>query len=141
MGKLKKRLMSLLASKLGKQVQIQASFSGQVEEDLPIYEASHEQLEYWHAWGDNIFLQQFLARYDLDFYKNVRDFNRFKIGLDVKTHRAIFVIDEPYYHKIQLDKFNSKPVNLSEAEKVIEKINKQRTPQTVFSKETKNFKE
>lgn len=94
---------------------------------LPIFEATTKQLDYWHAFGCNVFLQSLLRRYDLDFYSyNLPAYDGFKIGFDDKRHVATFAIDETHYHMIQFNKFNSAPVNSDDAESVLEEIQRLR---------------
>ncbi len=92
-------------------------------EELPIYEATPAQINYWHAFGANIFLQQILCDYDLDFFYNVGEYNRYKIGYDKKAHRATFAIDDTHYYAIPFDTYDASPLNYSVARLVLEKIN------------------
>lgn len=91
--------------------------------ELPIYETTAAQIEYWHAYGDNVFLQKLLREYDLDCESpNVAAYNHFKIGLDEKRHVATFAVDETHYYAIKFNQWNSAPVNQVEALLVLEKI-------------------
>lgn len=92
-------------------------------DDLPIYEATAAQINYWHANGAHIFLQGWLREYDLDFASaNVAAYNHFKIGMDFDRHVATFAIDETHYYLIQFDKDNVQPVNDTAAGCVLERI-------------------
>ncbi|MBQ6780713.1 MAG: hypothetical protein IJP62_05710, partial [Treponema sp.] len=92
-------------------------------DDLPIYEATAAQINYWHAFGCNGFLQDFLREYDLDYASaNVAAYNHFKIGLDEKRHVATFAIDDTHYYAIQFNEWNTAPMNEEEARLVLEKI-------------------
>ena len=93
------------------------------EEELPIYTATPAQINYWHAFGCNVFLQTLLREYDLDNSSpNVHAYNRFKIGMDETRHVATFAIDETHYYSIQFDEWNASPVNRADAKKVLEKM-------------------
>ena len=103
-------------------------------EELTIYEATAAQINYWHAFGSNVFLQVLLSEYDLD-YSHPSAYNHFKIGLDEKRHIATFAIDDTHYHAIGFNKWNTAPVNKKEARLVLEKISLIRTATSRF----KNF--
>lgn len=91
--------------------------------ELPIYEAAPGQLDYWHAFGSNIFLQNLLRRYGLDFSSpNLHAYDKFKIGFDEKRHVAIFAISEKCYHIIQFNETNFTPVNFNDADLVLREI-------------------
>ena len=91
--------------------------------ELPTYEAAPGQLDYWHAFGANVFLQNLLRGYDLDFSSvNLHAYNKFKIGFDEKRHVATFAIDEKCYYVIQFNESNSAPVNFNDAELVLKEI-------------------
>ena len=92
-------------------------------DDLPIYEATAAQINYWHANGAHIFLQGWLREYDLDFASaNVAAYNHLKIGMDFNRHVATFAIDETHYYLIQFDKDKVQPLDETEAQRVLEKI-------------------
>ena len=92
-------------------------------EELPIYEATPAEINYWHAFGCNGWLQTLLREYDLDYASaNVAAYNHFKIGLDEKRHVATFAIDDTHYYAIEFNKWNSAPVNKTQAQKVWEKV-------------------
>lgn len=92
-------------------------------EELPIYEATAAQIEYWHAYGGNVFLQTILREYDLDYSsQNVHAYNRFKIGMDIIRHVATFAVDDSHYYAIQFNEWNSALVNETQARLVLEKI-------------------
>ena len=90
-------------------------------EELPIYSATAAQIEYWHACGCNGHLQTLLREYDLD-YSNPSAYNHFKIGLDEARHVATFAIDDTHYYAIEFNKWNSAPVNKTQAREVLEKV-------------------
>lgn len=92
---------------------------------LALHTAKPNELNYWHAYSDNIFFQRFLAEHGLDFYRNVRRFNKLQPGFDLKRHLAIFPVDDNHYYAIQFDDFNTAPVDSSEAEQVMAAIEKQ----------------
>ena len=93
------------------------------EEELPIYEATLAEINYWHAWGCNEFLQILLREYNLDVSShNLHAYNHFKIGMDNKRHMATFAIDDTHYYAIEFNRWNSAPVNKAQARKVLEKI-------------------
>lgn len=91
--------------------------------ELPIYETTTRQLDYWHAFGSNVHLQMLLRWYELDFstYEN-RAYDEFKIGFDEKRHVATFAIDETHYYTIQFNEKNSAPVNRADADLVLREI-------------------
>ena len=92
-------------------------------DDLPIYEATAAQIEYWHAFGSNGFLQDLLREYDLDYSSaNVATYNHFKIGLDEKRHVATFAIDATHYLAIDFNQWNSASLDRTQARRVLEKI-------------------
>ena len=90
-------------------------------DDLPIYEATAKEISYWHASGDNVFLQTLLRDYDLD-YSNSAAYNHFKIGLDEKRHVATFAVDNTHYYQIAFDEYNAAPLDRDEARRVLERI-------------------
>ena len=91
--------------------------------ELPIYEATPAEINYWHASGSNVFLQTLLREYDLDNSSaNVAAYNHFKIGLDEKRHVATFAIDDTHFYAIEFNKWNCAPVNKTRAQEVLEKI-------------------
>ena len=95
----------------------------QIDDELPIYEATPAQINRWHSYSNNGFLQTMLSEYDLDYASaNVAALNHFKIGLDKTRHVATFAIDDTHYYAIQFNEFNTEPVNREEARRVLEKI-------------------
>ena len=92
--------------------------------DLPtIHESAVAQIDLWHAFGSNVFLQRLLRKYDLDYSSaNVGDYDRFKIGINESRHEATFAIDATHYVSFAMDKFNVKPLDKSEASRVLEYI-------------------
>lgn len=92
-------------------------------DDLPIYEATPAQINYWHSYGSNVFLQTLLREYDLDHASpNVAAYNHFKIGVDTKSHRATFAIDATHYLAIDFNQWNSAPLDKTQAQRVLEEI-------------------
>ena len=92
-------------------------------EELTIYEATAAQINYWHVFGYNGFLQDLLREYDLDYSSaNVAVFNHFKIGLDEKRHVATFAIDATHYLAIDFNQWNSAPLDRTQSRRVLEKI-------------------
>lgn len=91
--------------------------------ELPIYETTTRQLDYWHAFGSNLWLQMLLRQYQLDFstYEN-RAFDEFRVGFDERRHVATFAIDETHYYTIQFNEKNSAPVNRDDADLVLKEI-------------------
>ena len=90
---------------------------------LPVYKATHAEINYWHASGCNVFLQTLLREYDLDNSSaNVAAYNHFKIGLDEKRHVATFAIDDTHFYAIEFNKWNCAPLNKARARGVLEKI-------------------
>ncbi len=94
-------------------------------EDVPIFTAEPKQLDYWHAFGCSVMLQRFLRRYDLN--ECTRAYNAFKIGLDEEQHAITLAIDdENHYFKIQLEENNATPIDETQAEKILNKVNSMR---------------
>ena len=91
------------------------------DDSLPIYEATPAQINYWHGHGSNVFLQALLREYDLD-YSHPSAYNHFKIGLDTKRHVATFALDDNHYLAIELNQWNSAPLDKTQARLVLEKI-------------------
>ena len=127
MADLKARLMALLADE-EEEIQPNISFEKPLADvtneeplELPIYSATAAQIEYWHAFGCNGHLQTLLREYDLD-YSNPSAYNHFKIGMDEKRHVATFAIDDTHYYAIEFNKWNSAPVNKTQAREVLEKV-------------------
>lgn len=104
---------------------VDTSTDTQLDGYLPLYEATTKELNYWHAFGCNGFLQDLLREYDLD-HASPHAFNHFKIGLDVKRHVATFAIDKTHYHVIHFDKYNAAPLSYAEAHRVLERISELR---------------
>ena len=93
------------------------------QSELPIYEATAEKISYWHASGDNVFLQTLLREYDLDNSSpNIAAFNHFKIGMDEKRHVATFAIDNTHYYQIQFNSYDTAPLDKDVARRVLERI-------------------
>lgn len=118
MGELKERWLSLID-----RYSAEKKSADVAKGELPIFEATPAQINYWHASGANIFLQQLLRGYDLDFYYNVGKYNRYKIGYDDKQHVATFALDDTHYYAIAFDKYDASPLIYSDACLVLEKIN------------------
>ena len=95
--------------------------------ELPIFAATTRELDYWHASGCNLLLQNLLREYDLDYSSyNLNAYDEFKIGFDDRRHVATFAIDETHYHVIQFNEVKSAPVNRDDAEKVLSEIQRLR---------------
>lgn len=91
--------------------------------ELPIYEATTRELNKWHANGCNVFLQDLLREYELDFSsKNVAASSHFKIGYDYQNHRATFALDDTHFHAIEFNKYDAAPVDDDAARRVLERI-------------------
>ena len=73
-------------------------------EDVPIFTAEPKQLDYC-----------------------TRAYNAFKIGLDEEQHAITLAIDdENHYFKIQLEENNATPIDETQAEKILNKVNSMR---------------
>ena len=93
------------------------------QNELPIYEATAAQINYWHAYGDNVFLQTMLREYDLDYASaNVHAYDYFRIGYDEKRHRATLVLDDTHFYAIDFNEYDSAPLEQKQARCVLEKI-------------------
>lgn len=90
-------------------------------EELPIYEATPAEINYWHAHGYYIPLQNFLSDFGLSGFQDVRAYNKLKIGYDPKRNAATFALDETTYYKIDFDD-RCCPANRRDAQKVMAKI-------------------
>ena len=94
-----------------------------VADELPIYEATPAQINYWHGHGSNMFLQILLREYDLDHAApNVAAYNHFKIGVDTRRHVATFAIDATHYLAIDFNQWNSAPLDRTQAQRILEEI-------------------
>ena len=101
-----------------------ADVPGETEE-MPLEEATARELEYWHSYGGNVFLQTLHRRYALD-YANPAAYSHFKIGYDPKRHVATFAVDATHYYIIKFDQFDAQPINHNDANRVLEKISELR---------------
>ena len=125
MTDLKARLLALLAGEEDEKLlpAVDSVSALKAAEELPIYEATAAQINYWHAFGNNVFLQTLLREYDLDDSSlNLHRYNRYKIGFDEKTHTATFAIDDTHYYAIDFNQWNSAPLDRTQACRVFEKI-------------------
>ena len=104
-------------------------------EDIPppLYSATAAEINYWHAFGCNVFVQRFLANYDLDVYHDVRTFDALRIGYDSQRRFVTFAVDESHYYRIELNG-NMRPIDLSAAETVLSTIQQLRLRRFSFSK-------
>ena len=93
-----------------------------------LYEATYSEIERWHAFGFNVFLQKMLPEYDLGGYDTwtAWAYDRFKIGMNTKQHFATFAVDDTHFYKIPFDKFNTTPIDRAQARCVLEKISQLR---------------
>ena len=92
-------------------------------DELPIYEATPAQINYWHSYGSNVSLQTLLREYDLDHAApNVAAYNHFKIGVDTRRHVATFAIDATHYLAIDFNQWNSAPLDRTQAQRILEEI-------------------
>ena len=109
-------------------------------DNLPIYEAPAAMIDYWHAFGDNVFLQMMLRRYALDYASpNVHAFNHFLIGLNETRHEATFAIDYAAgktvrYYAIPFNEKNTAPIDKNQARRVLEKVSQLREARRRFEK-------
>lgn len=113
-------------------VPVQTAEVPSVADELPIHEATPAQLDYWHAYGSNGFLQMLLREYDLDFYHNGNAYSYFKIGMNEATHEATFAIDDTHYLAIPFNEKNSAPLDDKQARRVLEKISRLRESRRRF---------
>lgn len=109
-----------------------------VVDDLPISTATAAQIDYWHAFGSNGFLQTLLREYALDFAPaNVHAYNFFKIGLNEARHEATFAIDYEAgktvrYYAIPFNATNTAPMDRQQARRVLERVNQLREARRRF---------
>ena len=99
------------------------TFSIQSADDVQIYTATTEEINYWHACV-NLHISHFLSRYDFD--ESSVAFDSFKIGVDTESHAVTFALDETHYLKIRLNDTNVRPLDEEQAEKVLRKVNSMR---------------
>ena len=100
------------------------------QNELPIYEATAREINYWHAFGSNVFLQMLLRRYGLDYSaENVHAYNYFRIGYDEKTHRATFALDDTRFYAIDFNEYDAAPLDVQRARLVLEKVSQIREVQ------------
>lgn len=103
------------------------------DDGLPIYEATEKEINLWHAYGSLCALQDLLRKYRLDNSSpNVAAYNYFKVGFDMKAHRATFAIDATHYLAIDFNEYNSAPLNKAQVGRVLEKIGKIRNEKARF---------
>jgi hypothetical protein len=95
------------------------------DEEIEIYSASIAQIEKWHSYGGLGALQDLLSPYNLGYGSCSFDkaFDKFKIGYDVKDHAATFALDGSHCYKIFFDSANAAPLDSSNADKVLQKVN------------------
>ena len=117
---LEKVLISMESKKNDATFSIQ---SADVADDVPIYTATAEEINYWHACV-NLHISHFLSRYDFD--ESSVAFDSFKIGVDTESHAVTFALDETHYLKIRLNDTNVRPLDEEQAEKVLRKVNSMR---------------
>ena len=117
---LEKVLLSMESKKNDATFSIQ---SADVADDVPIYTATTEEINYWHACV-NLHVLDFLRRYDFD--RESATFDGFKIGVDTEKHAVIFALDETHYLKFDLNATNVRPLDKKQAEKVLRRANAMR---------------
>lgn len=109
-----------------------------VDDNLPIHEAPAAMIDYWHAFGDNVFLQMMLREYALDYASlNVHAFNHFKIGLNEARYEATFAIDYAVgktvrYYAIPFDAKKAAPMDRQQARRVLERVSRLREARRRF---------
>ena len=102
---------------------VEPSPSIQSADDVPIYTATTEEIEYWHACV-NIHVLDFLRWYDFD--RETAAFDGFKIGVDSERHAVTFALDDTHYLKFDLNDTNVRPLDEEQAEKVLRRANAMR---------------
>ena len=102
---------------------VEPSPSIQSADDVPIYTATTEEINYWHACV-NIHVLDFLRWYDFD--RQSAAFDGFKIGVDEKRHAVTFALDDTHYLKFDLNDTNVRPLDEEQAEKVLRRANAMR---------------
>ena len=102
---------------------VEQSPSIQSADDVPIYTATKDEIEYWHACV-NIHILDFLLPYDLG--RGSIAFESFRIGVDEKSHATTFALDDTHYLKFDLNDTNVRPLDKKQAEKVLRKVNAMR---------------
>ena len=116
-------------------VQDTADVPDDVVDKLPVHTAPAAQIDYWHAFGSNGFLQTLLREYALDFAPaNVHAYNHFKIGLNEARHEATFAIDDTHYLAIPFNATNTAPMDRQRSRRVLERVNQLREERRRFEK-------
>ena len=83
------------------------------DDDLPIYEATAEQLTAWHEKGErHLPLWQYLTADHLYFYSKICcDYRLFNVGYNFEEHFASFQLDETHYYRLQFDVTDTMPID------------------------------
>lgn len=102
------------------------------EDDLPIYEATPEEISSWFVFSFNSARQRLLAKYSLDVCANFSAHCFFKIGYDCSRHVMTLAIDETHYHVIHFAADNETPKSTIEADRVLKKISRIRKAKSRF---------
>lgn len=104
-------------------------------DDLPIYEAPAAMIDYWHAFGNQVFLDMLLREYRLEGYgHNVHAHDHFRIGMNEARHEATFAIDSTHYYSIPFNEKHTAPLDKQQARRVLGKINRLREARRRFEK-------
>lgn len=102
------------------------------EDDLPIYEATPEEISSWFVCSFNSARQRLLAKYSLDVFANFSANCFFKIGYDCSRHVMTLAVDETHYHVIHFAADNETPKSTVEADRVLKKISRIRKAKSRF---------
>lgn len=146
MGRLKERLLALLADDDDNQQQANTATNNTVllsvdtsakdtaqVDDLPLYTATEAERDFWRKSAFKDALQDLLRQFNLDGYPPNRGaFRHFRIGFDVKRHVATFFVDKTHYHVIRFDSNDTTPLDDNEARRVLKRISDLRQQRSYF---------
>lgn len=90
------------------------------DEEIEIYSATLAQIEQCHNYG-GLTAQYLLKVCNFGYYDKF--FDKYKIGYDKEEHAATFALDDSTVYKIPFDKNNAAPLDDSQAQKVLQKLN------------------
>lgn len=89
------------------------------DEEIETYTATPAQIETWHNYG-GLTAQYLLTVCNFGYYDKI--FDKYRIGYDVRDHSATFALDDSRCYKIFFDNKDARPLDNSQAEKVLNQI-------------------
>ncbi len=95
----------------------------EVQDELPVYEATRKEIDAWHCWGNFYTLRDFLYLHDWNCYNKILNYDAFKVGLDRGRQLATFAVDDTHYLAFAFDEKTGQAKDYAEACRVLAKIN------------------